>query len=169
MKTSILRPTLLFVSAVLMYGCGNTPVEPTLSNENIGRECSIGATKPDDDGCNTCTCDENGWACTELGCVEAECTDGETKAADDGCNTCTCASGVWGGCTELGCVDGDAAAESPVQPAGECPAPQASAEMCAQVIVWSKSSDGKSCCQYATPCHAPKDWKQFPSEAECSR
>ena len=165
MKNSFLRPA-LFASAVLMYGCGNTPKQTTHIDDQsvVGQECSVGASKTADDGCNTCTCDEKGWACTEMACpdpVSTTCTDGETKQED--CNSCSCMSGAWA-CTKMACIDKPSA-----QSGGECPAPQASAEMCAQVIVWSKSEDGKSCCQYATPCHAPKGWKQFPSEAACSR
>ncbi len=48
----------------------------------------------------------------------------------------------------------------------DCPAPRDSDEMCAQVIVWALSPDGH-CCEYPTPCHAPKDWKTFHTEDEC--
>lgn len=48
----------------------------------------------------------------------------------------------------------------------ECPPPRDSGEMCAQVIVWALSPEGQ-CCQYPTPCHAPKDWETFSSEEEC--
>lgn len=48
----------------------------------------------------------------------------------------------------------------------ECPPPAEPEGMCAQVVVWAMSPDGK-CCQYPTPCHAPKDWETFGSEEEC--
>lgn len=64
--------------------------------------CTDGETRPADDGCNTCTCSDGAWACTEMACT-SECTDGETRPADDGCNTCTCSGGIWA-CTALGCV-----------------------------------------------------------------
>lgn len=51
-------------------------------------------------------------------------------------------------------------------PEGECPAPEPSDQMCAQVIVWALSPDGV-CCEYPTPCHAPKSWETFPSEQNC--
>lgn len=47
-----------------------------------------------------------------------------------------------------------------------CPEPEDTGQMCAQVIVWALSPDGH-CCQYPTPCHAPKDWETFSSEEEC--
>ena len=30
--------------------------------------CENGATRPADDGCNTCVCDSGGWSCTEIAC-----------------------------------------------------------------------------------------------------
>ena len=74
-----------------------------------GAPCRLGERKPAEDGCNTCTCTEQGWACTELGCVEhqprlepaAECSPGETRQEE--CNQCVCNDdGTWG-CTELAC------------------------------------------------------------------
>ncbi len=52
--------------------------------------------------------------------------------------------------------------------AEECPPPEDSGQMCAQVIVWALSPDGK-CCEYPTPCHAPKDWETFNSAEECAQ
>lgn len=162
--------SIVFTTTLLLSACGTNPKDSTHveSNAISEQECSLGETKTADDGCNTCTCTEEGWACTEMACAEPdspgqECTLGTTKPAEDGCNTCTCDESGWS-CTELGCEPN----EQPTGAVSVCPAPSASAEMCAQVIVWSKAEDGKSCCRYATPCHAPKGWKQFPSEAECS-
>ena len=73
-------------------------------------ECTEGETRPADDGCNTCQCNEGGWSCTEMGCEEAaECTEGETRPSEDGCNTCQCNEGLWS-CTEMACAE-EAAAE----------------------------------------------------------
>jgi hypothetical protein len=67
-----------------------------------GNECEAGATKPADDGCNTCTCDDEGnWGCTELAC--GVCTDGATRPAGDGCNDCLCQGGEWL-CTQRMCA-----------------------------------------------------------------
>jgi hypothetical protein len=65
-------------------------------------ECTPGEQRLADDGCNTCTCAENGtWQCTEIGCMA--CVEGEMRDAGDGCNTCTCdASGSFI-CTRLYC------------------------------------------------------------------
>lgn len=95
-----------------------------------GGTCEEGETQPADDGCNTCTCDENGnWACTEIACGDdgpgdgpgddagdgGECTPGDMMDAPDGCNTCTCDDdGTWA-CTLLGCED-----DGPGDDGGEC-------------------------------------------------
>ncbi len=89
---------------------GNACVAPegwqTYSNEEQCEgesPCEPGETRPAGDGCNTCSCTEEGqWACTLEFCVD-ECQAGQTKRADDGCNTCTCTSdGSWS-CTETAC------------------------------------------------------------------
>lgn len=68
-----------------------------------GAICEVGQSKPAGDGCNTCTCTEDGeWACTLVDCQT--CTPGEMAPAGDGCNTCSCTEdGNWA-CTEIGCV-----------------------------------------------------------------
>jgi len=54
----------------------------------------VGGTKPADDGCNTCTCTEQGWQCTEMACPERECEPGDSKA--DSCTICSCSQlGRW--------------------------------------------------------------------------
>ncbi len=47
-----------------------------------------------------------------------------------------------------------------------CPAPEPSEEMCAQVIVWALTADGK-CCEYPTPCHVPEGMETFHNQQEC--
>ncbi|HEY0139162.1 MAG TPA: hypothetical protein VGB85_33975, partial [Nannocystis sp.] len=63
-------------------------------------ECTDGDTKPAGDGCNTCTCSDGDWACTELACEPDVCQPGETKQQD--CNTCGCVEGGWA-CTVKDC------------------------------------------------------------------
>jgi hypothetical protein len=86
-----------------------------------GGQCEPGDQMMADDGCNTCSCTDDGqWACTALGCDPTQgatdgadsggdgfppgmCEPGDTMPADDGCNTCTCDdSGLWA-CTAIGC------------------------------------------------------------------
>ena len=110
--------TIVFLAAALS-ACGNsnqaktepTPPEPTPTEPTANDLCKAGDTKPDADGCNTCTCNESGqWGCTEMDCGEARakasaevCTKGDTKPAHDGCNTCRCEQdGTWS-CTQLAC------------------------------------------------------------------
>lgn len=96
--------------------------------------CAEGESKPADDGCNTCTCVDGGWACTEIGCADTdseppnptspgdECVDGEVKDAGDGCNTCTCFNGGWG-CTLKACEETEGPKTSDGEPndtEGEC-------------------------------------------------
>lgn len=72
---------------LLFSGCiGRPDVSP-------GGVCqSEGEAKPAPDGCNTCTCSDGTWACTEKACVET-CEDGDTKGS--GCNACVCQAGDW--------------------------------------------------------------------------
>lgn len=55
--------------------------------------CEPGAQFSASDGCNTCTCPQEGYAmendCTEMECVDA-CEPGAEFMAEDGCNTCVC-------------------------------------------------------------------------------
>ncbi len=51
-------------------------------------ECTPGSNEPAPDGCNTCTCtDEGSWACTERACQSSGCGArlGDTCAADEYC------------------------------------------------------------------------------------
>ncbi len=99
----------LSTSSLLLAGAivGLTLAACDLGPKKIGEEsmgdgpvCEEGEKKDADDGCNTCTCSEGEWACTELACEEPVCEDGDTKMID--CNTCGCIDGQWG-CTEIGC------------------------------------------------------------------
>jgi hypothetical protein len=72
-----------------------------------------GDSRPDRDGCNTCTCQESGHiACTELACAPTRgCTFAGKKYSFgqrfpdvDGCNTCTCRDDGSVACTEIACV-----------------------------------------------------------------
>jgi hypothetical protein len=80
-------------------GSGKQGVKP-------GGQCTGSGTAPSEDGCNTCTCTDGSWGCTEMACPVADagpaaCTPGETRP--DACNTCTCsAEGQWQ-CTLIGC------------------------------------------------------------------
>jgi hypothetical protein len=49
-----------------------------------------------------------------------------------------------------------------------CPPAREPEGMCAQVMAWAKNPDTGKCCLYSTPCEAPRDWKTFGNEAECT-
>lgn len=84
------------------------------------------------------------------------CEDGAERGAGDGCNRCTCVGGVWS-CTQQVCG-----------PAGVCPAPQLSGEVCdTSTVVYALDPESNACCRYATACEAPTDWHQFHSRQEC--
>ena len=74
------------------------------STSGPGGVCEPGDMRDADDGCNTCTCTDDGfWACTEIGCEPTECEPGDTRDAEDGCNTCSCDdAGMWA-CTDQAC------------------------------------------------------------------
>lgn len=136
-----LRTGLFFLTLTLstasLSGCGGGSEEDDATGSTGGSaggdgsdSCTEGDTKPADDGCNTCSCSDGGWACTEIGCLPdgtggadagtggadagtggsdagtggsdagIGCKDGETKDVD--CNTCRCGGGQWA-CTEKPC------------------------------------------------------------------
>ncbi|MGM0559393.1 MAG: hypothetical protein ACQEVA_23620 [Myxococcota bacterium] len=67
-------------------------------------------------------------------------------------------------------VGGEGSEASDTEPSAEsdaCPDAREPSGMCAQVITWAKNPDTGTCCEYPTPCHAPKDWKTFSSREAC--
>lgn len=96
------------VAGVTLAGCLGPKQIGEESDTNINEPepmCMDGATKPDEDGCNTCTCLDGAWACTEKACADedappAECEEGEEMMIE--CNACTCYQGMWA-CTQIGC------------------------------------------------------------------
>uniref|UniRef100_A0A2M4A037 Putative serine protease inhibitor i/ii n=1 Tax=Anopheles triannulatus TaxID=58253 RepID=A0A2M4A037_9DIPT len=86
-------------------------------------ECTPGETKPHEDGCNRCTCANNGrYACTRMACAPAsggessvffkreapllptpQCTPGEIRMHEDGCNKCRCSAAGVLACTRKWC------------------------------------------------------------------
>lgn len=114
------------------------------SDEEPEARCQEGATRPADDGCNTCVCTDGDWECTLLGCEddtlswyttcgdpvcgpdaneptgERLCADGETEAARCDDEGALCDPGI--GCgTNLVC-----AASDPKLGIGGCPISRAS-------------------------------------------
>jgi hypothetical protein len=81
------------------------------SCEHGGRRYATGDSFPAADGCNTCTCFEDGSVvCTRLACGQsclyegASYPVGESFPAGDGCNTCSCEAGGVVGCTFVLCL-----------------------------------------------------------------
>jgi hypothetical protein len=102
---SILVPTVFFA---IISGCsGSVGGEYTCFH---GHDGFVVGESFSPDGCNTCTCmEDGGLACTEMACIDTCSFNGEihevgeTFPAGDGCNTCECMEGGEVGCTLIGC------------------------------------------------------------------
>ena len=57
---------------VLSYLRGEKPASGSLTCDYEGRSYRREEQRRAADGCNFCTCGENGWACTEIACAEGE-------------------------------------------------------------------------------------------------
>jgi hypothetical protein len=105
--------TMRYLSSLLSLGlflvaCGGTTADPQASDMLAvsGQACADpGMTATAMDGCNTCTCGEDGWACTRQACPPGDvCEEGDSKASADGCNACGCVDGAWA-CTTVDCSE----------------------------------------------------------------
>ena len=117
MKTLALPASLVGLLSIVACTSSSTP-ERLETATQAWHGCSDGAVRDAEDGCNTCTCADGHWQCTEIACeapptpAPAACIEGQVKSAGDDCNFCTCENGAWQ-CTELACeptakcVDGD--------------------------------------------------------------
>ncbi|WP_437604000.1 hypothetical protein WMF28_20690 [Sorangium sp. So ce590] len=93
-----------------LAGCDITLFDGTCERDGIVYH--PGDSFPDNDGCNSCYCNEDGSvACTLMACISG-CTyegvdhaPGASFPASDGCNTCTCDPSGSGNvaCTKIGC------------------------------------------------------------------
>lgn len=94
-----------------LAGCELITVEPDAGCVVDGKHYDVGAHFTASDGCNGCTCGEDGLvACTAMACVKT-CsyggevyTPGERFPAADGCNTCSCGEDGAVGCTLMACA-----------------------------------------------------------------
>ena len=91
----------LFFFGIWSIGCDKDD-KPDCGGHEVGDEW------PDEDGCNTCTCSDQGIECTLVECPKT-CPDGHEVGAswpdEDGCNTCTCMGDLTVACTAKACVD----------------------------------------------------------------
>jgi hypothetical protein len=108
-KLNFLSAPLLLVGALVGLTLAACDLGPKMiGNETEGAlDCQNGDTKPSDDGCNTCSCLDGEWACTEKACEgqssgPVQCEEGAMMPDPDGCNTCTCINGGWA-CTAQLC------------------------------------------------------------------
>lgn len=82
---------------------GSASMSTTADPTGVDPVCEDGDSMMQD--CNSCTCSDGQWACTEIGCdptepPPAECEEGDMMMQD--CNTCSCLEGYWA-CTEIAC------------------------------------------------------------------
>jgi hypothetical protein len=120
-----------FVSCTELF-CGDSstddlPDNITDTNPSLPRNdfckagiynAEIGSSYPSTDGCNRCTCNEFGFACTEMACGNQPepqgckagvvvIPEGKKILDSDACNTCTCQkyNGRYAlACTEMACI-----------------------------------------------------------------
>ena len=119
---------------------------PAVPGETCGPD---GSTATAQDGCNSCTCSEGLWACTEMTCCQG-------NLPDDGCNSCSCVDRQWV-CTARACP-------------AQCPPPAEPPPnvRCAPVPVFAKDAASGLCCDYESSCFAPSGWDLFTSQAACT-
>jgi hypothetical protein len=103
----------LATSPFIIVACGDTASQVgSVDAPSSGEPCSLaGEKKSAEDGCNSCTCADGQWACTEMDCGSTgsscdyegvEYAHGESFQCD--CNTCWCEDGQIGG-TLIGCAE----------------------------------------------------------------
>lgn len=109
---------------VCIYLPDAPPPSAREKRQAVGEECDEGQSYFDGDGCNTCTCYDNHYLCTEKPCFspsddsasarrkreEAPLTSvtlGCSKGSiyDDGCNTCLCVNDKFYACTQRSCSE----------------------------------------------------------------
>jgi len=102
--------SIAFLLGLSLAACGEDSALDT--SRDAGDKSDAMATTCDgfaapSDGCNTCSCSNGQWQCTEIACVDAspnQCVPGASKKSDDGCNDCSCLdNGVWI-CTKKACI-----------------------------------------------------------------
>lgn len=78
--------------------------------EYDGVSYEVGDSFPSNDGCNTCSCTEQGVACTEMACEGPMCIQdgqfylpGESVPSGDSCNSCFCMDDGSVACTGIAC------------------------------------------------------------------
>lgn len=184
-------PIALFLLALGASACGQVSSDPPPADDGPvipGGTCSEeGATADADDGCNTCTCSEGAWSCTEADCNPAPeaCVEGESRPAGDDCNICTCINGSWGctlifcapvcqdgtvravgdGCNTCTCEEGDWACteEACVEP--ECPIPADFPEQtCEGSELYGRAEGTDGCCAL---CYSLQGYTYYESMEEC--
>jgi hypothetical protein len=117
-----------------------------------GQRYAVGESFPASDGCNQCSCGQDGdVACTAKACISdggAGCvvdgkryTAGE-RVSSDGCNSCVCLESGELGCTGLACVDGGSQCDSLVR---ETQAALADVQSCKSAAECGQPIVGSSC------------------------
>ena len=112
-----------------------TPLTACIEDPEASPDCTAGASRAADDGCNTCQCTDDGaWACTDLACPAPACGGDAGAACEAVFDSCECA---W--------RCGPSGAGAPVDCDQECPAVEIPAPDCGCV-------DGVCTAGPAPPC-----------------
>ena len=108
--TSLLRSTLSLSCAGLLAGLLASACD--LPDKNLGNDddaggstTSGGSCEPGDmmmQDCNTCSCVDGEWACTDIACDPTDAACDPLQDPSDDCNECSCVDGEWA-CTQLDC------------------------------------------------------------------
>ncbi|MEO6599951.1 MAG: hypothetical protein ABIQ16_08785 [Polyangiaceae bacterium] len=144
----------LFGLLAMFAGCSGSVRNPAGCDYD-GKQYAVGDTFPDKDGCNRCSCSEQGDAqCTLLACVAepdggAYCSVGEKRYAvgqsvpsADGCNACECMEDGEVACTERGCAEPGPSCDSLVS---DMKGTLASVQKCKSAADCGQPIPGSSC------------------------
>lgn len=120
-----------------------------------GTRYDEGASFPSSDGCNTCSCEDGGVACTEMACDPGGCDyegkhyeEGASFPSTDGCNNCGCSGGDVV-CTLMACAYAPCGGKSCGDECTICDPADAS---CSETAVLKQCDENGTCSANANVC-----------------
>ncbi len=80
----MIHSRILWLVILALCFCGLSACDDSESSEDGDTDtCTEGDTKDAEDGCNTCTCEEGSWHCTEMACADDD-DDDDDNSQEDG-------------------------------------------------------------------------------------